>query len=647
MKLLSINCEGLPGYQTFHFEDLGKVNVLVGPNGTGKTTALRVLYFALKILSYRTIKDFISPDLPDWEVFSCATLTFSVTDEDVPDSVFFDGRSDVLEFVITCSNGVYTIESITYGEKVGFSTQSTKHELQNISNSIVVSEKELSDAQTRLNSSNDANVRQRTHSLISDITTNIKLVKDKFDEASTVELFMTNGGGHISRSEVDSFLGGLKLLEVFFVNPNKAIEDSIPDLINNLCALKSGRTAQNKQFRKAESDLQYLLQHKVDFFEEDTKKHLIVNGVDYRLASSGTQVSLAYFGLTGALSDAAFVIWDEPENGLHPTRRIRILDLIKNDKRTFFLATHALEFAPLFYDKGRVFRCDYEYLEDAAAPSLSINKVTTRGDAFRLLEALGVQPARTLFTANVIVWVEGPTELIFYRHWLAQYFSKHAPEIEEGFHYTIMHYGGGLISYLDVMDDQDLLRVSALYDLLSLCRHPIIIVDSDFRVEPKKGEELTALKPSAKKIYDQVQRLNEDRAGAALFCYTGGREVENYFPDDAIWHAVTHCWKSSAKHSDTLSGTPFKLKRYDAFHEAINAYLLDLGLVDQKSAASENGKPAALGRTQWGASNKVEMTRMALSYQKLSIGSMRWGFEDELEKIANFIIDRALTGRDV
>lgn len=337
MKLLSINCEGLPGYQTFNFEDLGKVNVLVGPNGTGKTTALRVLSFALKILSCRTIKDNISSELPAWEVFSRATLTFSVTDDDVPSSVFFAGQSNILEFVITCSDGVFLIDSITYGDRVRFSTPSTKHELDIIFNSITAGEKELSDTQARLNGVSDANSRQRIHSLISGVSENINLAKAKFDEASIVELILADGSSQISRSEVDSFLGGLKLLEVFFVNPTKAIEDSIPDLINNLCTLKSGRTAQNKKFRQAESDLQYLLQHKVDFFEEETKKHLIVNGVDYRLASSGTQVSLAYFGLTGALSDAAVVIWDEPENGLHPTRRIRILDLIKNDKRTFFL----------------------------------------------------------------------------------------------------------------------------------------------------------------------------------------------------------------------------------------------------------------------------------------------------------------------
>ncbi|HHB1450980.1 TPA: ATP-dependent endonuclease, partial [Serratia odorifera] len=171
--------------------------------------------------------------------------------------------------------------------------------------------------------------------------------------------------------------------------------------------------------------------------EADGEKCLSIDGVDYRRASSGTRVSLAYFGLTHFLNHTDFVIWDEPENGLHPTRRIRILDLIQQDPRQFLIATHALEFAPVFALDSKIYRCDSSYEEDAENTTLQVREVTSRKDGFLLLEALGVQPARTLFTANVVLWVEGPTELVFYRHWL-----KHALQgldLEEGFHYTIMH----------------------------------------------------------------------------------------------------------------------------------------------------------------------------------------------------------------
>jgi predicted ATP-dependent endonuclease of OLD family len=86
-----------------------------------------------------------------------------------------------------------------------------------------------------------------------------------------------------------------------------------------------------------------------------------------------------------------------------------------SDARQYILATHAPEFAPVSTNKGKVFRCTGTYTNDTTEIHLSINLAADRRDAFTVLEALGVHPSRTLFTANVVIWVEGPTELLLKR----------------------------------------------------------------------------------------------------------------------------------------------------------------------------------------------------------------------------------------
>jgi hypothetical protein len=44
-----------------------------------------------------------------------------------------------------------------------------------------------------------------------------------------------------------------------------------------------------------------------------------------------------------------------------------------------------------------------------------------------------------------------------------------------------MQYGGALIAYLSVVDA---VHVESTFDLLSLCRNPVLIVDSDLREDP-------------------------------------------------------------------------------------------------------------------------------------------------------------------
>lgn len=631
MKLRKFECAGLEGFSEFIFDDLKKINVLTGPNGTGKTTSLRVLKLGLDILSRKTIKGNM-PECSQWDIFSRAKFFFEVEDGDIPEDFFILESYNFIEVNITCNSKEFFIGSMIYGEEIQISTSHLIEDIQSQEQELSQFQEQINSLEKRRNTEQSQAARHDTTAQIARAADALKLIKDNLEPAMHVLVKIADEERNMDRHKVDSIMEQVEFPSAFMVDSSKAINEIIPTLIEDFCRMKSGNSAKNKVFNSARKKLEHLLQHSVDFFDSGNEKHLTVNGIDYRHASAGTHVSLAYFGLTNTLGPSDVVLWDEPENGLHPTRRIRVLDLIKSDARTFFIATHALEFAPVFYPNGKVFRCDSVYEEDAPAPALTIRDVSTRGDVFRLLESLGVQAARTLFTANVILWVEGPTELIFYRHWLRMAFE--GTDIEEGFHYTIMHYGGGLISYLETNDDFEHGRESTVYDLLSLCRNPIIVVDSDIKTAPENGNIIDALKPAAKKIFDQIQRINIERPGAGLFCATRGREVENYLPANALWYAVGKCWKSYSKHQEGLPFERFSFGQYDSFEQAIGEFLIANNICE--SSDIDDAKQP-LGRSKWGASNKVEMMRAALEFPGLTSKHLGWDFSSEIDVISNFI----------
>ena len=62
----------------------------------------------------------------------------------------------------------------------------------------------------------------------------------------------------------------------------------------------------------------------------------------------------------------------------------------------------------------------------------SVNLVYVRTSDIRLV----------ILQANCVVWVEGPSDRIYLKHWIEAVTS----ELIEGLHYSIMFYGGRLLS---------------------------------------------------------------------------------------------------------------------------------------------------------------------------------------------------------
>ena len=141
--------------------------------------------------------------------------------------------------------------------------------------------------------------------------------------------------------------------------------------------------------------------------------------------------------------------------------------------------------------------------------------VETPTHVLQVLNDLGIRAADIL-QANFVVWVEGPSDRIYLNRWI----SLTAPELVEGIDYSVMFYGGRLLSHLSLSRDEAGLSAEELIKLLRINQNSAIVIDSD---RTRTDAELNETKI----------RISNECKDAGILCWvTAGREIENYRRSD-------------------------------------------------------------------------------------------------------------------
>jgi hypothetical protein len=137
--------------------------------------------------------------------------------------------------------------------------------------------------------------------------------------------------------------------------------------------------------------------------------------------------------------------------------------------------------------------------------------------------------------SNAVIWVEGPSDRIYLKHWL----QIVDPSLIEGIHYSIMFYGGRLLSHLSADDEE----VTDFIQLRALNRHICIVMDSD------KSGPRAQVNDTKRRLQDEFEK----HGGVAWL--TKGREIENYIDHARLQKVVKSLYRNI--YSVPAAGSPF------------------------------------------------------------------------------------------
>lgn len=282
---------------------------------------------------------------------------------------------------------------------------------------------------------------------------------------------------------------------------------------------KLGQEPFQMKFARLNALLQRLLRTPNVNLEVPPERDVIIvrrDGLRLPLASYGTGIhELIILAIAVYAHDDVIFCIEEPEIHLHPLLQKEFLRFLAEETpNRYVLSTHS---HALMTPSAN---CNVVHLwqEDGVTHSRT---VTSTEHSLDVLRDLGID-ASDLLQARSVIWVEGPSDRIYLNRWL----TLIAPDLRKGFDYSIMFYGGRLLSHLSFERD-GFPNPDDLIPLLRINQYSAIIIDSD---RSRSSNPLSSTKERV--------RIECERMGIPCWITTG-REIENYLPAEVITAAYT------------------------------------------------------------------------------------------------------------
>lgn len=212
-------------------------------------------------------------------------------------------------------------------------------------------------------------------------------------------------------------------------------------------------------------------------------------------------------------SDYIFA-FEEIENNLHPgviRRLLKYISKVALEKDCcFFLTTHSNVVIDFF---SRDSEAQIIHVMHDGKTSV-VKTITTFADKKHILDDLGFK-ASDLLQSNCVVWVEGPSDKIYFNKWIDLWTNG---ELKEGVHYQCVFYGGRLLSNLSASAADQTARVA----ILKVNTNAILLMDSDRK---NVKDDISSTKTRIVKEVDSFSGVS---------WVTQGNEIENYIPIESL-----------------------------------------------------------------------------------------------------------------
>jgi hypothetical protein len=369
-----------------------------------------------------------------------------------------------------------------------------------------------------------------------------KLIESKYSESETNELarkhLKHSGGTHRERSN--------NLARMIWELAYPSFEVHKIGAFRQITGEQSGFSLEGKgliqELRKAQSPalaryqadkekfatinkfLQELLGEEDAFLEipaEPNEIYVSIKGKILPLGSLGTGIHELIILAAGVmLSQEAVFCIEEPEIHIHPELLKKFIRYIQaKTKNQYLISSHS---NACFDIPGvNIYHCK---LVDGHT---TCDLVTTDKDRSGILADLGYKPS-DLLQANFVIWVEGPSDRIYVNHWI----RGKDPTMVEGLHYSIMFYGGRLLSHL-AFDSPD---VDEFVQLCRLNRNAAIIIDSD------KDSSHSRINHTKKRV------VKDFKDNGSFVWLTDGREIENYLSETTLNECISEVHPRMRRH---------------------------------------------------------------------------------------------------